>query len=59
MEGPEPNKRLWLQMRDEVFQGHFVIWLDNTHAQLPSLTLKRIKEQKSKQTKTDGSLMMV
>ena len=46
-----------VHMRGEVFQGHFVKWLDNSHAQLSGLTQNKIlkntekKQNKNKQNK--------
>ena len=44
-----------VHMRGEVFQGHFVKWLDNSHAQLSGLTqnkiLKNTEKTKNKQNK--------
>ena len=43
-----------VHMRGEVFQGHFVKWLDNSHAQLSGLTQNKILKntEKTKQATT-------
>ena len=52
-----------VHMRGEVFQGHFVKWLDNSHAQLSGLTqnniLKNITEKKQNKNKQNKQLQQL
>ena len=42
-----------VHMRGEVFQGDFVKWLDNSHAQLSGLTQNKILKNIEKKTKAN------